>query len=139
MMGDGRLALYWYQLYVHFLFTGKRAYLYKKDDPDWVPSLNMEVQTRCKKRKPVGQGTDDIEYTSPEAERYSRRHRKKKKHDYSAAETLLLLNQVNPLAESIDTEDYNSKETQTSMTGDMIDSMQLELQTLRTENIELRS
>ena len=54
------------------------------------------------------------------------------KLQYSAADTLLLLSQVNPLAESVDTDDDNSKETQTSITGFMTDSMQLELQTLRT-------
>ena len=27
--------------YVNFLFSCKSAHLYKKDDPDWVPSLNM--------------------------------------------------------------------------------------------------
>ena len=100
----------------------------------------MQVKTSCKKGKQVDQGTDAIEYTSPEAERYSRRQRRtKRKLDYSAADTLLLLSQVNPLAESVDTDDDNSKETQTSITGDMIDSMQLELQTLRTENLQLRS
>ena len=123
-----------------FIFTCKSAHLYKKDDPDWVPSLNRQVKTSCKKGKQVDQGTDAIEYTSPEAERYSRRQRRiKRKLDYSAADTLLLLNQVNTLAESVDTDDDNSKETQTSITGDMIDSMQLELQTLRTENLQLRS
>ena len=100
----------------------------------------MQVKTSCKKGKQVDQGTDAIEYTSPEAERYSRRQRRtKRKLDYSAADTLLLLSQVNPLAESVDPDDDNSKETQTSITGDMIDSMQLELQTLRTENLQLRS
>ena len=88
----------------------------------------MQIPTRCRKRKPVGQGRDDIEYTSPEAERYLRRQRRSHKIDYSAADTLLLLN----LAESIDTDDDNSNETQTSITDDMINSMQLELQTLRT-------
>ena len=89
-----------------FIFTGKSAHLYKKDDPDWVPSLNMQVKTSCKKGKQVDQGTDAIEYTSPEAERYSRRQRRTKiKLDYSAADTLLLLSQVNPLAESVDTDD----------------------------------
>ena len=45
-----------------------------------------------------------------------------------------LITQVNPLAESVDTNDDSSKETQTSITGNMTDSMQLELQTLRTES-----
>ena len=52
---------------------------------------------------------------------------------------MLLLSQVNRLAVSLDTDDDNSKETQTSITGDMIDSMQLELQTLRSENLQLGS
>ena len=50
-----------------------------------------------------------------------------------------MITRVNPLAESVDTDDDNSKETQTSITGDMTESMQLELQTLRTENLQLRS
>ena len=79
-----------------------------------------------------------FKYTSPGAERYSRRQRRKKK--YSAVATLLLLSQVNPLAESVDTYDNNSKEIQTRIiTGDMTDSMQLELQTLRTEHLQPRS
>ena len=53
----------------------------------------MQVQTSCKKRKQVGHGTDAIEYNSPEAERYSRRQRRDKTNDYSAADILLLLSQ----------------------------------------------
>ena len=63
---------------INFLFTAKSDHLYKRDDPDWVPSLNMQVPTSCKKRKYVGHGTYDIEYTSPEAVRYSRRQRRTK-------------------------------------------------------------
>ena len=64
-------------MYVNFLSTGKSAYLYKKDDPDLVPSLNMQVPTSCKMRKQVGQGTDDIEYTSPEAWLRDRKDKKR--------------------------------------------------------------
>ena len=63
---------------INFIFTSKSAHLYKRYDPDCVPSLNMQVSTSCKKRKQVGQGTDDIKYTSPETERYSRRQGRKK-------------------------------------------------------------
>ncbi|XP_076034153.1 uncharacterized protein LOC143020979 [Oratosquilla oratoria] len=95
----------------HFI-SGKKAELYQRDSPDWVPSVNM---LGSKAKPPVA---------SPEILRFKRREdRIQKKKDYAAAESLLLLNK--------------DKDT-TDLTEDVMSSMIEELHNLRTENIELR-
>ncbi|XP_067226618.1 uncharacterized protein [Chanodichthys erythropterus] len=113
----------------HFL-SGKRSDLYKKDDPDWVPSVNMRGKQEPQPPK------DSL------TSRYTRRvNRAQQKLKDAAAHSLLLMDTPDDDSATSDYVGDNicSVGTQTEMSGDFIDSMTSELQNLRTENIQLRS
>ncbi|XP_076042083.1 uncharacterized protein LOC143025984 [Oratosquilla oratoria] len=109
----------------HFI-SGKKAELYQRGSPDWVPSVNMLGS----KAKPL--------VASPKIFRFKRREdRIQKKNYYAAAESLLLLNKDKDTTEVQPTTPGSG--TQTDLTEDVMSSMIEELQNLRTENIELRA
>ena len=115
---------------------GKRSDLYQKDDPDWVPSVGMTGQ----QRSPEKAGTSS---------RYSRRGNRTQQRLREAAADAAAGAGV--AAETDDSETDNpttsgyissnlcSTETQSELTGDLIEAMTSELQNLRTENIQLCS
>lgn len=98
--------------------TGKRSDLYQKDDPDWVPSVGMTGQ----QRSPEETGTS----------RYKRRLNRTQQRlkDEAAAPGT-----DGPLTSDYISSNLCSTGTQTDMTGDFIEAMTNELQSLRIENI----
>ncbi|KAK0153000.1 hypothetical protein N1851_005335 [Merluccius polli] len=108
---------------------------YQKDDPDWVPSVGMTGQ----QRSPEKAGTSS---------RYSRRGNRTQQRLREGADGAAA---AGADAETDDTETDDpttsgyirsnlcSTETQSELTGDLIEAMNSELQNLRTENIQLRS
>ncbi|KAK0130779.1 hypothetical protein N1851_034553 [Merluccius polli] len=120
----------------HFL-SGKKSDLYQKDDPDWVPSVGMTGQ----QRSPEKAGTSS---------RYSRRgNRTQQRLREAAAADAAVGAGVAAETDDPETDDPTtsgyissnlcSTETQSELTGDLIEAMTSELQNLRTENIQLRS
>ncbi|XP_041349328.1 uncharacterized protein LOC121368655 [Gigantopelta aegis] len=104
----------------HFI-TGQKAELFQKDNPDWIPSVNMV----CHKPK------DEKSAVSPAVTRFKRRQnrsQKKVESEVTAAEAL----PPPDTTEEPPLED--GKEVQTDVTGPLMASMMDELQTLRTEN-----
>lgn len=120
----------------HFL-SGKRSDLYQKDDPDWVPSVGMTGQ----------QKTPEETGTSRCRRRLKRTQQRQKDEEAaasSAAAAAPAAGTDDPDSEDTFTSDYMSSPlcstgTLTDMTGDLIEAMTSELQSLRTENITLRS
>ncbi|KAK0134275.1 hypothetical protein N1851_030155 [Merluccius polli] len=118
------------------------AFLYQKDDPDWVPSVGMTGQ----QRSPEKAGTSS---------RYSRRGNRTQQRLREAADADAAAGAADAgagvAAETDDPETDDpttsgyirsnlcSTETQSELTGDLIEAMNSELQNLRTENIQLRS
>lgn len=113
----------------HYCIPDKRSDLYKKDDPDWLTSVDLRG-----KQEPLKEIL-----TARYQRRVNQTHQKLK---VDAAHFLLLMDI--PAADDSTTMDCGSDNmcsigTQTEMTGDFIDSMTSELQNLRTENVKLRS
>ncbi|XP_030199426.1 uncharacterized protein LOC115533207 [Gadus morhua] len=119
----------------HFL-SGKRSDLYQKDDPDWVPSVGMTGQ----QRSPEKAGTSS---------RYSRRGNRTQQRLREAAADAAAGAGVAAETDDSETDDPTtsgyissnlcSTETQSELTGDLIEAMTSELQNLRTESIQLCS
>ena len=115
---------------------GKRSDLYQKDDPDWVPSVGMTGQ----QRSPEKAGTSS---------RYSRRGNRTQQRLREAAADAAAGAGVAAETDDSETDDPTtsgyissnlcSTETQSELTGDLIEAMTSELQNLRTENIQLCS
>ncbi|XP_041843948.1 uncharacterized protein LOC121641751 [Melanotaenia boesemani] len=113
----------------HFV-SGRRSDLYQKDDPDWVPSVGMMGQQRSSEET----GTS----------RYKRRmNRTQQRLQVGAAaasdETESAAASADPTTSVFVTSHLCSTGTQTELTGYYIEAMNSELQSLRTENIHLRS
>ena len=104
--------------------TGKRSNLYQKDDPDWVPSVGMTGQ----QRSPEETGTSC----------YKRRlnrtqQRMKDKATAPAAAGTADPETDDPLISDYASSNLCSTRTQTDMTGDFIEAMTSELQSLKEE------
>lgn len=113
-------------------FAGKKVELFEKDNPDWVPSVDMISKTK--------KVQEELSYNlmSPEFSRFKRRQQRgERKKDCEAAKSLLLLQE-----EQVEVYDHEEPAetgtvTQTDLTGELIQSMTIELQNLRTKSIEL--
>ena len=101
-------------------FAGKKADLYDRVNPDWVPSVNMTSRSL------------DKGLMSPRYQR--RKQRTERKKDYAAAESLLLLQESD---EETTGATATGTETQTELTEQLISSMTSELQKLRSDNMQL--
>ena len=114
---------------------GKKSDLYQKDDPDWVPSVGLTGQQG-------GSPQSTIETGNSRYKRRMNRTQQRLNAEAAAASGAAAAD----AAETDDptTSDYVSDHfcftgTQTELTGDVIEALTAELQSLRTENIQLSS
>ena len=107
--------------------------MYQRDNPDWVPTLNM-VQKGVEP-----ESTSETLMMSPDMLRFRRRQgRDTRKKTSEAAQSLLLLQEpVSCPSEISEAEFETGIACQTTLTVELLDSMTSDLQNLRTENLEL--
>ena len=105
---------------------GKKADLYKRDDPDWVPSLNMVPVKAAQKS---GENSLDIR----RSERCQRREEQRK-----ATETESWDEGLSDNLEATETDSFtNNLYTQTDIDNDALTAMESELQALQAKNTQL--
>ncbi|XP_039548095.1 uncharacterized protein LOC120493510 [Pimephales promelas] len=110
----------------HFL-SGKKSDLYKKDDPDWVPSVGM-----------TGQQGGPLQSTKEtlQAARYKRRINRTQKRLKVEAPAAAVKTEDDPTTSDYVSDNFCCTGTQTELTGDVIEAMTAELQSRRIENIQ---
>jgi len=109
----------------HFV-SGKKADLYKRDDPDWVPSLNMVPVKAAQKS---GENSLAIR----RFERCQRREEQRK-----ATETESWDEGLSDNLEATETDSFtNNLYTQTDIDNDALTAMESELQALQAKNTQL--
>lgn len=117
-----------------FSFAEKKAELYDRDNPDWIPTVNMTTCTKTLLKSP--------ELVS---DRYQRRKERNVKAD--AARTLLLLQESveetstvvsNSNADLASNEQWTEKEIQTEIDQKLITAMESDIQCLVSENMLLK-